>query len=128
MSEATGTGKYEQLLARCRSLEPVPTAVAHPCERTALESAIEAGAIGLIVPILVGPAATIREVAEQNGIDLGWTRIVDAPHSHASAAKAVELVRQGEAEVLRSTPNGRDARRRRPVQDGRSRTNHRRHP
>src|SRR4029453_17414516 len=100
MSEATGTGTYEQLLARCRSLEPVPTAVAHPCERTALEGAIEAGAIGLIVPILVGPAARIREVAERSGIDLGRTRIVDAPHSLASAAKAVELVRQGEADVL----------------------------
>jgi phosphate acetyltransferase len=100
MSDETGTGKYEQLLARCRSLQPVPTAVAHPCERTALEGAIEAGAIGLIVPILVGPAAKIRDVAERNGIDLGRTRIVDAPHSLASAAKAVALVRQGEAEVL----------------------------
>ena len=48
---------------RCRSLEPVPTAVAHPCEETALAGAIEAGAKGLITPILVGPAAKIREVA-----------------------------------------------------------------
>ena len=50
---------------------------------------------GLIAPILVGPAARIREVARQGGIDLGQPRIVDAPHSHAAAAKAVELVRQG---------------------------------
>jgi phosphotransacetylase len=100
MSDETGTGKYEQLLAQCRSLEPVPTAVAHPCERTALEGAIEAAGMGLIVPILVGPVAKIRDVAERNGIDLGRTRIIDVPHSHASAAKAVELVRRGEAEVL----------------------------
>ena len=32
----TGTGKYEQLLERCRSLAAVPTAVAHPCEASAL--------------------------------------------------------------------------------------------
>jgi phosphate acetyltransferase len=40
----TGTGKYEELLERCRSLEPVPTAVAHPCEASALAGALEAGA------------------------------------------------------------------------------------
>jgi len=100
MNRATGTGKYELLLERCRNLEPVPTAVAHPCEETALAGAVEAGAMRLIQPILVGPAAKIREVAKNGKIDLGNLRIVDAPHSHASAAKAVELVRQGEAELL----------------------------
>jgi phosphate acetyltransferase len=100
MNRETGTGKYEQLLVRCRSLEPVSTAVAHPCEETALSGAIEAGAKGLIVPILVGPTDKIREIAKKHQIDLGQTRIVDAPHSHASAAKAVELVRLGQAELL----------------------------
>jgi phosphotransacetylase len=100
MTHATGTGKYEQLLERCKSLEPVPTAVAHPCEASALAGAIEAGAMGLIEPILVGPAAKIREIAKKSHLDLGKVRIVDVPHSHASAAKAVELVRQGEAELL----------------------------
>jgi phosphotransacetylase len=100
MTQHTGTGKYEQLLARCRALEPVPTAVAHPCEETALAAAMEAGAMGLIVPILVGPTAKIRDIATQHGIDLGQTRLVDASHSHDSAAKAVELVRQGQAEIL----------------------------
>lgn len=100
MTQQTGTGKYEQLLARCRALDPVPTAVAHPCEETALAAAMEAAAKGLIVPILVGPIAKIREVAAKHGIDLGQTRLVDAPHSHASAAKAVELVRLGQAEIL----------------------------
>jgi len=100
MSRATGTGKYELLLERCRSLEAVPTAVAHPCEETALAGAIEAAANGLISPILVGPAAKLQEIAKKSGIDLGKTRVVDAPHSHAAAAKAVDLVRKGEAELL----------------------------
>jgi phosphotransacetylase len=100
MDQTPGTGKYEALLARCRGLEPVPTAVAHPCEATALAGAIEAGEKRLIRPILVGPEAKIREIAKANGIPLGQFRIVDAPHSHAAAAKAVELVRQGEAELL----------------------------
>jgi phosphate acetyltransferase len=100
MTHATGTGKYEQLLERCKSLDPVPTAVAHPCEETALAGAVQAGAMRLIEPILVGPVAKIREIAKKSNIDLGKVRIVDVPHSHASAAKAVELVKQGEAELL----------------------------
>jgi phosphotransacetylase len=61
---------------------------------------MEAAQKGLIIPILVGPETKIREVARKAGIDLGTTRIVDVPHSHAAAAKAVELVRLGEAELL----------------------------
>jgi phosphotransacetylase len=100
MNPQQGTGKYEQILVRCRSLDPIPTAVAHPCDSRALLGALEAGEKGLIAPILVGPAAKIADVAKESGITLGDTRIVDAPHSHASAAKAVELVRKGEAELL----------------------------
>lgn len=81
-------------------MTPVPTAVAHPCEKTALAGALEAGQKGLIVPILVGPATKIAEIAKSSGIDIGKTEIIDAPYSQASAAKAVELVRQGRAELL----------------------------
>jgi phosphotransacetylase len=100
MNARTGTGKYEQLLARCRGVEPVRTAVAHPCEATALAGALEAAEQGLIAPILVGPTAKIREVATQHGLDLGGVQVVDAPHSHAAAAAAVALVREGQAEIL----------------------------
>jgi len=100
MNRQQGTGKYEQLLERCRSFEPVRTAVAHPCESTALAAALEAAAKGLITPILVGPAAKIEEVARSSGANIGNAQIVDVPHSHAAAAKAVELVRQGQAELL----------------------------
>jgi len=96
----TGSGKYERLLEGCRTLTAVPTAVAHPCEATALAGAIEGAALGLITPILVGPATRIRQIANEKGIALGAARIVDVPHSHAAAAKAVELVRTGEAELL----------------------------
>jgi phosphotransacetylase len=100
MSRESGTGKYEQLLARCRDLDPIATAVAHPCEATALTGAMDAASKGLIVPILVGPRHKIDEVAAGSGIALDGVRIVDAPHSHAAAAKAVELVRNGDAEIL----------------------------
>ena len=100
MKRETGTGKYEQLLEKCRGLERIPTAVAHPCEETALSGALEAGERGLIAPILVGPSAKIREIAKKIGADLSGLEIVDVAHSHDAAAKAVELVRQGKAELV----------------------------
>lgn len=100
MVAATGSGKYERLLARCEGLAPIPTAVAHPCEASALTGAVEAATRGLIVPLLVGPAAKIRETAVMSQIDLGNLKIFDVPHSHAAATKAVELVKEGKAEIL----------------------------
>jgi phosphotransacetylase len=81
-------------------LDPVPTAVAHPCEQTALAGAMEAAQKRLITPILVGPTAKIEAIANSARIDLHEVQIVDTPHSQASAAKAVELVREGRAELL----------------------------
>jgi phosphate acetyltransferase len=95
-----GTGKYERLLERCERLEPVSTAVAHPCDATSLSGAIDAANKGLIVPILVGPRPKIGATAKSAGIDLGNCLIVDVPHSNAAAAKAVELLREGKAELL----------------------------
>jgi len=96
----TGTGKYEALLIRCSNLEPIPTAVAHPCEETSLSGAVEAARIGLILPIFVGPRSKILSTADSAGIDLRKIQIVDVPHSHAAAAKAVELLRDAKAELL----------------------------
>ena len=100
MSAKTGTGKYEKLLERCKSLEAIPTAVAHPCEESALTGAVEAAQAGLIEPILVGPAAKIEETARAANLDLGKLEIVDTAHSVESAKKAVDLVKEGRAEVL----------------------------
>jgi phosphotransacetylase len=96
----TGTGKYERLLASCRTLRPVTAAVAHPCEASALEAAVEAAQRGLIEPLLVGPADKLADIARRRKIDLAPYAIVDVPHSHAAAAKAVELVRSGHADIL----------------------------
>jgi phosphotransacetylase len=95
-----GTGKYEQLLERCRGVEPIPTAVAWPCDETSLAGAIDAAKQRLIVPILVGSAAKIAAVAKAHGIDVGRTEIVDVADSSAAAVAAVRLVREGKAELL----------------------------
>jgi phosphotransacetylase len=88
------------LLARCGGLEPVATAVAHPCDGLSLGAALEAAELGLIAPILIGPPEKIRAAAAAAGLDLTGLRIEPAAHSHAAAARAVELVRCGEAALL----------------------------
>jgi phosphotransacetylase len=100
MTDNTGTGKYEQLIAQRQSLGPVTTAVVHPCEQSALAGAARAAALGLITPLYVGPKARILQIAEDAGIALDAAEVIDAPHSHAAAEQAVALVREGRAEVL----------------------------
>ena len=92
--------KYLQLINRAKAVRPPVTAVAHPCDESSLQAAVEAARLGLIEPILVGPAARLREVAEHASLDLSPFRQVDSAFSHESAARAVGLVRSGQAEVL----------------------------
>ena len=92
--------KYRALIERCKTLQPIPTAVAHPCDESSLRGALDAAQARLIVPILVGPGKRIRSVAAEHGLDLARHEIVDAAFSQESAQKAVELVRQGRAEAL----------------------------
>jgi phosphotransacetylase len=95
-----GHDSFGRLLKRCEGLAPVTCAIAHPCDRESLLGPIEAAKRKLIVPILVGPEAKIRAVAAADNIDLTPYRIVATEHSHESAARAVALVRAGEAEAL----------------------------
>jgi phosphate acetyltransferase len=81
-------------------LPAVACAVVHPCDRDSLLGAIEAAKMGLIIPILIGPAPKIRAVAKSEGIDLSAYRIVSTEHSHAAAAAAVAMASKGEVDAL----------------------------
>jgi phosphate acetyltransferase len=100
MNAQTTHEKYKRLIEDAKAFKPVPTAVAHPCDESSLSGAVDAAKLGLIKPILVGPRAKIEAVAKQFKLDISGYELVDAPHSHAAAAKAVELVAQGKAEAL----------------------------
>jgi len=92
--------KYERLVAATANLQPLATAVAHPCDESSLRGTLEAAEAGIISPILVGPGEKIRSVAKSFELDIGGIEIVDAAHSQAAAEKAVELVRSGKAQLL----------------------------
>jgi phosphotransacetylase/acyl dehydratase len=92
--------RFRDLMAHASGLPAVPVAVVHPCDGVSLGAVAEVAALGLVVPILVGPEGKIRAAAKAAGIDISSYRLVDVPHSHAAAARAVELVRAGEAMLL----------------------------
>jgi phosphate acetyltransferase len=92
--------KYERLIARAKTVPPALTVVVHPCDESSLRGPVEAAELGIIIPILVGPAAKIKQVAAERGIQIGGFQIVDAPHSDAAAERAVELIHEGKGELL----------------------------
>jgi phosphate acetyltransferase len=100
VSKPVAHEKYQRLINAAIAAGSVSTAVAHPCDEVSLKGAVDAARLGLIDPILVGPTARLQQVASQYNIDLSGLRIVDSLHSEDSAAKAVALVRNGEAEAL----------------------------
>jgi phosphate acetyltransferase len=92
--------KYDRLIARAKQVAAATTLVVHPCDETSLRGALDAAATGIIKPILVGPAGKIAETARRFSLDIGPYEIVDAPHSDAAAARAVQLIHEGMGELL----------------------------
>lgn len=93
-------GRFDQFLEQAKSLPALPTAVVHPCSPEAISAAIEAKLEGLIEPVLIGPPHKIAAAAEKAGVSIEGLRIEATEHSHAAAAKAVELASSGAVRAL----------------------------
>lgn len=91
---------FEHLIEKVHALPPVKVAVCHPCDEVSLAGPVEAAKLGIIEPVLVGPEAKIKALADRMGIDLTCCRHVDVAHSHEAAEVAVALCRTGECEAL----------------------------
>ncbi len=96
--------KLRALVAQAQAIAsgraPLAMAVVHAVDAVSLGGAVEAAQAGLIAPVFVGPEAKIRAAAVAAGIDLGTYPIVATEHSHAAAAKAVAMARDGEVQAL----------------------------
>ena len=99
-SESKTHSKYERLISAAKQVPSVVTLVVHPCDESSLRGVCEAAAVGIIKPVLVGPAGKIKAVAAQFNFDISHFEIVDAPHSEAAAARAVELIHEAKGELL----------------------------
>jgi len=92
--------RHKKLVEMTSQLEPIATVVVHPADAVSLEGAVRAAEANLIQPILVGPPARIQAAAQTAGVDIAAYEIIAVPHSHAAAAKAVELIRAGRGQIL----------------------------
>ena len=92
--------KYDRLIAATTAVPPIPTIVVHPCDETSLRGAVDSAEAEIISPLLVGPEGKIKDTARTHDLDIGRFEIVDAPHSEAAAAKAVELIHAARGEML----------------------------
>ena len=92
--------RLEGLVERCHGLKPTLTGVVHPCSADALAGAVEAAEAGLIVPVLFGPEAAIRQIAEHARLDIGKCRIVATDGPEESALKAAASAGAGEVAAL----------------------------
>lgn len=90
----------KHFLARAKSKPKIKTAVVHPCSHDALLGAIESASEGLIDPIFIGPSAKIEATAKAQNLDISAYPLIDVPHSHAAAAKAVNMAREQEVDAL----------------------------
>ncbi len=96
----TKRARYEHLLSITQGITSIPIAVAHPCDFQSLKGALLARDEGLVDPVLVGPEEKIRQIAQQNDLDLHGCTLINVPHSHAAAEVAVTLAREGKVEAL----------------------------
>ena len=100
VSMTIGNDGMQRLLDYVLPLGSLRMAVVHPCDALSLGSAVDARMAGLIEPVLVGPRARIEATAQEHQLDIGGMAIEDVPHSHAAAARAVELVLEGKVQAL----------------------------
>jgi len=92
--------RYEAFVKAARALPRARAAIVHPCSPEAILGAVEVRDEGLLEPLLVGPEARIRAAAEAAKVSLDGIAIDPVEHSHAAAARAVELAVSGAVSVL----------------------------
>ncbi|MCA1770836.1 MAG: bifunctional enoyl-CoA hydratase/phosphate acetyltransferase [Halomonas sp.] len=93
-------GRLHEILSAADHPPAISVAVVHPVDDVSLTGAVAAAHHGLIIPILIGPKDKIRAAADAADVDISKFEVIDVPHSHAAAERAVALVREGRAEAI----------------------------
>jgi phosphate acetyltransferase len=92
---------FQRLVEKVRMRPPLAAAIAYPCDRDSLQTALSGAFAGYLAPLLVGPEARIREAALKAGLDISRLTIIDsADEPRAAGARAVELAREGKVAAL----------------------------
>lgn len=92
--------RFRHLIGAAQKQGPIRMAVVHPCDETSLCGALDAARDGLIIPLLVGPEHKVHKAAEIGKCSLTGIELINVPHSHAAADRAVALAREGSVDAL----------------------------
>lgn len=92
--------RFASLIDQVRSQPRQRMAVVHPTDDLSLEGALAAASAGVVDLVLVGPRARIEKAAAALGADISGYELIETEHSHASAATAVQLAREGKVGAL----------------------------
>ncbi|WRS27330.1 bifunctional enoyl-CoA hydratase/phosphate acetyltransferase [Oscillospiraceae bacterium MB08-C2-2] len=90
----------EALTAQLKTRSPQRLAIAAAEDDEVLKAAHESLHLGITLPVLIGDTTTIQELARRLSLDLTGMPVIQSEGPIRSAALAVELVRQGEADML----------------------------
>ncbi|MEP7064292.1 MAG: bifunctional enoyl-CoA hydratase/phosphate acetyltransferase [Betaproteobacteria bacterium] len=91
----------QKLVERARLLPALATAMVFPCDSESLQLALSGSFAGFLAPVLVGPDARIRDVANRAGVDISRLAIVNTPDDpKAAAMQAVRLAVEGRVAAL----------------------------
>lgn len=90
---------FDELMEEARKRGPKTVAIAAAHEREVLRAAADAEKLGLAECVLVGDRPTIERIAAEEGIDLQRMMIIHEPDPKACAAKVMQLVSQGHAQI-----------------------------
>ena len=91
---------FDDLLSAVQKLPRKRLAVAWANDAHTLEAVHAAVAAGLVEAILVGDEALMQQVCREQGFPLEHFRLIHAATEAEAAARAVALVRSGEADLL----------------------------
>lgn len=90
---------YHQLIRACEGLAPIRMGVVDPRDAEVLAHVGSAAQRGLIVPVLIGPAAQIRDAASAAGVDVSSYPMVAVDSGYA-VHRAIEMAREGELQGI----------------------------
>ncbi len=90
----------QHLIDQARTFEPTRVAVANAAQDVLIETLREAHGLGFAEPRLIGEPEAIATACRRVGWSVARDWIVPAQTDAAAAARAVELVRTGEADVV----------------------------
>lgn len=92
--------KIQEILDAAKASGRKRIAVAAAQEHSALEAAIAAADYGLADPILIGDLEAVDKIVRELGADVSGFRRIEEKDLSRAAARAVELVKTGEADIL----------------------------